>query len=102
MASVGKAAVCPRLFYRRKEPSHGVSLRSATHTRAVLFLRPHFLSLGGGRPRLRALSCITSRACRFDCAHMRGLRCSGGAFSPTWFGLGFGFGLELGLGVEVG
>ena len=54
-----------------------------THTHKCFLRRAHFLSLGGGRPRLRALSCITSRACRFDCAHMRGLRCSGDAFSPT-------------------
>ena len=39
------------------------------------------MSLGGGKPRDAADSCIISRAWRCDCAHARGLRTDGGATS---------------------
>ena len=57
----------------------GSATHAQTHTN-VLSARAHFLSLGGGRPRLRALSCITSRACR----------------------IGLGLGLDVGLGLRLG
>ena len=77
---ISSPSIANAILYIDLQPYGHITLRSSRdlrHTYSTV-LR---LSFGGGRPRDLADSCIISRAWRWDCAHMRGLRAPGGATS---------------------